>query len=219
MLLVTCLVGFTLPLRVSSLAQSNNANAIRTLVGRLFESYQQKDIDKLISFWSEKSPFLAENKKLLQQELAAYEKIALKGFAIRQMKIDGEITTLQVVAEMALTRANMVKAIEKIEKKNRTIQLVTEGRSWKVWKFILSEEELATAIIGAKTEEERRALMEKNPELITSDLASASFVRFILPVPIKWITNARWRSISSHPNLPNRTAIKPYWHLYFCMRE
>ncbi len=171
MSLLSCLLCFDCALGLSSLAQSRDDEAILSLVGRLFESYQQEDLDKLTSLWSEKSSFLSENKKALREEFTAYEKIAVKSFDIRRMKIDGDKATLRVVSEMALTRANMVKAIEKIEKKTRTIELVNESGTWKVWKFIAGEEELAAAIIAAKTDEERKALLEREPELITSDLA------------------------------------------------
>jgi CHAT domain-containing protein len=176
LLLMTGLVCFDRTLSVFSLAQSNeanNADAIRIVVGRLFESYQQEDLDKLISLWSEKSPFLAANKTALQTELNAYLKIVVKGFDIGQMKIDGDKATLRVTAELALTRGKMVKATEKLEKQNRTIELVNEGGIWKVWKFIHSEEELASAIFAAKTEEEQKALMEKAPDLVNSELAYA----------------------------------------------
>jgi CHAT domain-containing protein/Tfp pilus assembly protein PilF len=173
MLLLSWLLCFDHSLGVSSLAQSKDDDAIRSLVGKLFESYQQKDIDGLISLWSEISPFLADNKKGLQGDFTAYERIAVNGFDIRQMKIDGDKSTLRVVAEMVLTRAKMVKATERVEKKNRTIELVKQGGIWKVWKFTISEEELAAAIIAANDEEERKALMKREPELITSDLAVA----------------------------------------------
>jgi CHAT domain-containing protein len=173
MLLSASLLCFSPSPGSTSLAQSNDIEAIRNLVGRLFESYQQKDLGKMISHWSEKSPFLSENKKSLQGEFARYEKIAVKGFDFRNMQIDGDKATVRVVVDMALTRAHMVKATEKLAKKNRTMELVMEGGTWKVWKFVPSEEELAAAIIAAKTEEERNALMERESELITSDLAAA----------------------------------------------
>jgi CHAT domain-containing protein len=173
MLLSTCLVCVDHPMGITSLAQSNDANAIRILVQRLLESYQQKDLEKLHSLWSQRSTFLAENKKILQEEFAAYEKIAVKAFDIHQIKIDGDRATLRLVAEMTLIRANMAKVTEMTGKKNRTIELINEGGDWKAWKFIASEEELASAIIAAKTEGERKGLIEKEPELITSDLAYA----------------------------------------------
>jgi CHAT domain-containing protein len=169
-LFLTSVVRFDQPLVVTALAQTNEADPIRLLVEGLFEAYQHKDIDKIISNWSEKSPFLAESKKKLQGEFSAYEKIVVKSFDIRQSKIDYDKASLRVVAEMALVRAKTVKPVEKIEEKNRTIDLVNEGGSWKIWKFIASEEELAAAILAAKTEEERKNLMEKEPKLITCDL-------------------------------------------------
>jgi CHAT domain-containing protein/Tfp pilus assembly protein PilF len=178
------------PLGVYSLAQSNDGDAIRTLVQRLLESYQRKDLESLISLSSQKSPLLAENKKIFQGEFAAYKKIIVKGFNISQMKIDGKIATLRVAAEMALTRANMVKATEKIGKKNRTIQLINDGGVWKLWKFIPSEEELAAAIIAAKTDDEQKALMDSEPELITSDLALA-LIRQNYPTSVDQGTHQR----------------------------
>jgi tetratricopeptide (TPR) repeat protein len=171
-LLMVCFLCVARPLGVSSLAQSNDVDAIRGLVQKLFESYQKKDLDKLISHWSEKSSFLAENKNTLQSEFSAYEKIVVENFDIRQTKIEGDKATLRVVAEMALTRARMAKPTEKRERKNRTIELVNEGGVWKIWKLIASEETLAVAIIAANTEEERQFLVEKEPELITSELAT-----------------------------------------------
>jgi CHAT domain-containing protein len=173
MLLLTCLVCFGHPMHLSSLAQSNDDEAIRKLVGRIFELHQRKDIDELLALWSKKSPFLAENKKSLQDVFEAYEKIAVKGFGIRQMKTEGEQLVLRVTAEMALTRASMEKPTERIEKKNRTIRFVNENGIWKVWRFNPSEEDLAMAIIEAKTKQEQTALIEKEPELATSDLANA----------------------------------------------
>jgi CHAT domain-containing protein len=171
-LLLTCLLCFDRLVGVSSLAQSNDADATRLLVGRLLDLYQQKDLDKLPSLWSNKSPFLAENKKALQLEFTAYEKVVVMGSDIRKMQLDDDKATLRVVAEMAITRSYMVKPSEQLEKKTRTIELIKEGGIWKVWKVIASETELAAAIIAAKTEEERKALMEKEPELITPDLAA-----------------------------------------------
>jgi CHAT domain-containing protein/tetratricopeptide (TPR) repeat protein len=176
-LLLTCLICFNSPLRLSSLAQSNDDEAIRKLVERIFELHQQKDIDKLLALWSTKSPFLAENKKGLKRLFDLYEKIGVKGFAILQRRIEGEQLVLRVVAEMALTRAKVERPTERIEKKNRTIRLVKENGIWKVWKFAPSEDELAMAIIAAKTEEEQKALMEKELEFRNSDLAFALIIQ------------------------------------------
>src|SRR5262249_34656234 len=114
MLLLTCFVCFGRFPYLSSLAQSNEDPAIHSLVQRFFELYQQKDIDKLISLWSEKSPSLAENKTSLAKEFTDYEKIVVKGFEIRQMKIDGDKASTRVAVDMVLTRAKMDKPTESL---------------------------------------------------------------------------------------------------------
>jgi CHAT domain-containing protein/TPR repeat protein len=170
-LLLICLVCINLLLGVSSLAQSDDDTEIKVLVEKLFELYQRKDLDGMISLWSEQSPFTAKDKQGQEREFAAYEKIAVGRIDIRQKKIDGDKATLRVAIEIAATRAKLIKATEKLEKKNRTIALVKEGSTWKIWKYNPSELELVAAIMSAKSEEERNALLEKEPELITSDLA------------------------------------------------
>ena len=100
-LLLACVLWFDHPQRVFSQTQSNDTEAIRALVGKMFELYQQKELDKLIALWSEKSSFLADNKKALQRDFAAYEKIAMKGFDISQLEIDGDRVTMRVLAEVA----------------------------------------------------------------------------------------------------------------------
>jgi CHAT domain-containing protein len=177
LLFLTFLICFNNPLRLSSRAQSNDDEAISKLVRKIFELHHQKDIDKLLALWSDKSPFLTGNKRGLQGVFNSYEKIVVKGFEIRKVQIDGDKATLRVSVDLALTRARVNKPTEMIEKKNRTIQLVNEHGIWKVWSFIPSEEELAMAIITAKTEEEQKALMEKEPELVNIELAKA-FIRW-----------------------------------------
>jgi CHAT domain-containing protein/Tfp pilus assembly protein PilF len=171
MLILVCLLFADRQPGIFSLAQSNDDDAIRNLVGRFFELYQRKDLDGLLSLWSEKSPFLVENKKSQQRELDGYEKITIRGFELRQKKIEGDKATLRVLAEMTVIRTLMAEPTEMPEKKNPIIELVKEGGNWKIWKYLPGEVELAAAIMSAKTEEERKTLMEKEPELITSDLA------------------------------------------------
>jgi hypothetical protein len=173
MLLFTGIVCSSHFSAASFLAQSNDENVIRTLVESLLELYQHKDLNKLISLWSDKSPFLGLNKRTLQNEFTANDKIALKKIEIRKIGIEGDQAILRVTADLVLSKTKAVGAVEKVERKNRTLHLVNENGTWKVWKFVSSEEELAKAIIAAKTDEERNSLIEKEPDLVESDLADA----------------------------------------------
>jgi CHAT domain-containing protein len=180
-LLSSSLVYFVGSVSIPSLAQSNDADAIRNQVGSLFKLYQQKELDQLLSLFSKKSPYRADNKKILQSEFTLNTKIVVKGFDIHKMEIEGEQAILRVVVDMAITRADMVTAVEKLEKQNWIIRLVNEAGDWKAFKFMRSEEELTEAIIKADTEEERNALLENEPELITSYLVSSLIRQNYLP--------------------------------------
>src|SRR5262249_29817222 len=113
------------------------------------------------------------NKQTLIKEFTANEKIVLKRFNIYKMQAKGEQTTVRVTADLAMIKTRKSGATERVEKKNWTAHLVNEAGIWRVWDFISSEEELATAIIAAKTDEERKTLIEKEPALLTPDLAAA----------------------------------------------
>src|SRR5262249_57605253 len=128
------------------------------------ELYQQKDLEGLLLLWSEKSPFLAQNKLSLERDFTTNEKIDLKGFEIRKMRIEGEEATLRVAAILAAIRAKSEDTVEKIEKKNRTIQLKNEGGIWKVWKFTSSEEEMAEALVKADSKAGRARLLAQAKE-------------------------------------------------------
>src|SRR5262249_40966136 len=97
----------------------------------------------------------------------------LKSFEIRKMRIEGEEATLRVAAIQAVIKAKPGDFVEKIEKKNWTIQLKNEGGIWKVWKFTSSEEELAEVLVKANSKAERARLLAEEKELLTIELGQA----------------------------------------------
>src|SRR5262245_2252596 len=111
-----CLVCSGQPLTETTQSLANDEPAIRALVGRLFELYERKNLSQLMALWSDKSPFLAESKNTFRGVFNAYEKIASRNFEIRLIKVDGEQTTLRVMAETVTIRAYLIKPFERIEK-------------------------------------------------------------------------------------------------------
>src|SRR5262249_50260117 len=112
-------------------------------------------------------------KQSLQGEFSSRERIALKGFEIHKMRVDGEQATLRVVADLAVARADIEKAAEKIEKKNWTVQLVKEGGGWKVWRCAYAAEDLAVALVKANSKAEQARLLADEKELVTGELGTA----------------------------------------------
>ena len=153
-------------------AQSADEAALRALAEKFFVDYQRKDLDGLMLLWSERSPDSASNRQAFQQAFAASEKIELKSLVISRVALDGDKATVSVVAEVKATGASTNFA-----KMKRTLHYVKEGPHWRVWSYVSGEEELAAALVAAKTDEERKQLIEQGRELITIDLRRALLKR------------------------------------------
>src|SRR5262245_5844236 len=77
--------------------QSGDEAVLRSLTERFFAAHQKKDLDELISLWSEKSPELAATK----QSFAAHEKIELKSVSIGKVVVEGERARVRLVVEIS----------------------------------------------------------------------------------------------------------------------
>ena len=153
-------------------AQSADESALRALAEKFFAAYQRKDLDGLMLLWSERSPDSASNRQAFQQAFAASEKIELKSLVISRVALEGDKATVSVVAEVKAAGASANKPAG-FAKMNYALHCVKEGADWKVWMYVSGEEELAAALADAKTDEERKQLIEQGKELITIDLQRA----------------------------------------------
>src|ERR1700754_4819483 len=168
--LALCLASY-LPLAV--LAQSPDETAIRRLTERFFAAYQAKDLDGLMRLWSASSPNLADSKQNFQQSLAAVDKVELANLSIHRLTVDGDKATVRLTVEITAVEAKTGKAAEGFGKLSRTLYYVKEGGEWKLWRYASSEEELAAALAAAKTEEDRKALLASEKELLSIGLQRA----------------------------------------------
>jgi tetratricopeptide (TPR) repeat protein len=148
-------------------AQNGAEEEIRALIERYSAAYENKDLAGLTSLWSERSPELAAAKQTFQQMLIANSRIQINSLAVRKVTLEGDKATARIILEMSAIDAKTGKPAEGFGKKNRTMQLVKESCVWRVWRDVSSIEELAAAISAAKTDEERKALLEAEKELIT----------------------------------------------------
>ena len=154
-------------------AQTVDETALRALTDGFFIAYQNEDMNGLKSLWSAKSPELDQFVRQAQQTFAAYEKIALKNLTVRKITVEGAKASLQVTVEMSALEAKTDKPAAGFGKMNRTFHFVKEEGEWKMARCVVSEEELASALVAAKTDEERNALLEAEKELQTIELRKA----------------------------------------------
>ena len=175
----SCLLALSLILTGPALAQSQSVpgssqssgeSAVRAVVENYFARYGAKDIDGMMSLWSEKSPDFASFKQNLQRLFAA-EDSSVSDPAISRVKVESEKASLRAMAN--LTAVNLKSKQKREQRIVRNFAFVREGEQWKVWRSVPAEDDLAAALVKARTEAERTELMAEEKELVTGDLARA----------------------------------------------
>jgi CHAT domain-containing protein/Tfp pilus assembly protein PilF len=146
--------------------QSTDEAQLRTLMTTFFAAYQRKDLDGLMSLWSESSPDVASSKQTLRQIFDATEKIELKTPEVRRVSLVGNraVVTVTVEGSSVSTSAGTV------ERMSRTVRfiIVKDMAGWKVWSYLWGKVELASALADAETDDEQKRLLEK--EVVTVEL-------------------------------------------------
>jgi CHAT domain-containing protein/Tfp pilus assembly protein PilF len=160
---------------VSAYEQTTDETALHKLTEKFFAAFQKQDIDALMSLWSEKSPDHATSKLNFQLSFAA-NKIEIKSTTLGKLTLDGDKAILQVLMDSEAIDIKTGKPASGFGKLNRTLHFIKESGVWKVWRYISPEEELASTIAAAKTEEEGKTLLEANKELQTIELQRALIV-------------------------------------------
>ena len=168
--ILLCSIGY-MPVVIH--AQSDGEAEVRTLIEEYFAAYERKDLNGLMALWSEKSPELASGRQSFQQTFATHTTVEMKRVAVRNITLTGDKALARVVIEINALDAKAGKRAKELVKKYRTLHLVNEANVWRVWRDVSSEEELAAAISAAKTDEERKVLLEADKELVTVELRKA----------------------------------------------
>lgn len=157
-------------IRLPALAQSDDEAKLRSITERFFVAYQKKDITSLMTLWSANSPEYATTKVSFEQTFAGIEEIEMKSLSIGKVSSGGDRASVRVVVELKATDAKSAKTATEIRKQNKTLHFVREKDGWKVWRYVSSEEELTASLAAAKSEEDRKKLLEAEKELMTIEL-------------------------------------------------
>ena len=171
-----CLLALSLilispaPAQSQTVPNSPDESAVRATVEKYVALYGAKDVDGVISLWSEKSPDYASLKQNLQQQFAT-EDFSFGDTVISRVKVETEKASLRVAAN--LTAMNLKSNQKREQGMVRNFAFVKEGGQWKVWRSALAEDDLAEALVKARTEAERTQLLAEEKELVTVELARA----------------------------------------------
>jgi CHAT domain-containing protein/tetratricopeptide (TPR) repeat protein len=164
------LLLLTLLFDSQSLAQSSDEAAIRKLAQSYFAAYARKDLDTLTQMWSDKSPDLAQTKARLKEFFSLNNQIETRNLSLSRFNIEGDHASALAQVEVSAIDVKTGKPSAGSGKMNRAISFAREASQWKVWRDAPAEEDLASALIAAKTDGERSALLEKGKDLQTAEL-------------------------------------------------
>ena len=155
------------------LAQNADETTLRGLVEQFFAAYAKEDLDGFMALWSPKSPDYAARKQTMQQ-LFAQANYTFAHLTLSRIKVDREKVILRAAVDMTSqpqpTSTNLQSTTQRLI---RNFAFVKEEGTWKVWRYSPAADDLAAALVGAKTEEERKALLAEEKELVTPELQRA----------------------------------------------
>jgi CHAT domain-containing protein/Tfp pilus assembly protein PilF len=158
----------------AALAQTPDDTALVRSVARTFvEAYQRKDVDGLGKLWSsktaERETFIAD----FRQAVSLVGSIETKSLELRRANVEGTSGIVRIRIDMQATDLKSGQPATGFGLQNRTLRLIKEDGQWKVSQYEVSERELATKLLSAKTESDQNGLLEAEPDLITVELVQA----------------------------------------------
>ena len=152
-------------------------SVLRELTRNFFEGFQEKNVEKVVSLWSAKSPELANFTAELKKLFARVDAIQLKSLEVRRVTVQSAESEVRVTVDSQSTELKTGQPAAGFGRANRTLRFMKEEGRWKLWKYTSTEDELAAALLSAATEQDRLALLESERELQNVSLLRTLQVR------------------------------------------
>ncbi|MGE0132546.1 MAG: CHAT domain-containing protein [Blastocatellales bacterium] len=169
-----CVFGFAQEQSQHSPLSADDQAALQKLAEDFYAAYTQEDMARFIALWSRQSPEREAARARMQQQFDNYEQIAMRRLEVRRAGRVGERARLLLAVEMSAIETKTKRPAAGFGKLLRVMECAREEGLWRVWRFASATDDLATALAGMKTDEERqRALTEAEPELLNNDLTQA----------------------------------------------
>jgi CHAT domain-containing protein len=146
---------------------------LRAFVEQYYTAYARKDVEAAVNRWSPQSPDLASHREALQRFFAANDKITVSNVEIKDPRFEGNRARFRVLLEMNATDSKSGKPTPDLGKMVRNFECVREADAWKLWHEGDALQELASTLVTAASEQERNALLEREKELVSPNLANA----------------------------------------------
>lgn len=143
---------------------------LRVIIQDYFAAYAARDATKLLTFWSEKAPEREARRAEVERQFAAVRSFELKALSVGSLSVEGVTARARVRVELSGADAKTGAAAAGVGAQERALAFVKEAAAWKVWRDAGAEDELASALLAAKDERARAALLASEPSLKAADL-------------------------------------------------
>src|SRR5205823_9718312 len=146
-----------------SAGDASDRTAVETVVRRFYTAYAAGDLAAVLATWEPAAPALAA----FREETAGILRtrcMTLHALTIEPVVIAGEHAT--AAAHVVLSKSGRTMS-ERFDPHSATLQLVRKGGEWRVTEWTLREEELAGRLAAARSDAEREALLQAEPQLLT----------------------------------------------------
>jgi CHAT domain-containing protein len=153
--------------------QAGDASVLRELVEQFFTAYAGKDLDGLSRLWSTHAPGLLARKQVTQDLFAIHQEITISKQTFDKVSISADRANLRVNFEMSAVETKTGKQSTRFGRMTRVFHTVRDEGVWKIWRELSAEEELAEALVEAKSDAERAALLAADTELLTPRLRNS----------------------------------------------
>ena len=104
----------------ANLAQTADEPALRSLVEKFFVSFQNEELDSLMSLWSPQSPDRQTSRQSFQGIFTRVDKIQIKNLTISRLTLDAGRASVRVACEMTAVDAKTGTPAAGFGRVNRT---------------------------------------------------------------------------------------------------
>lgn len=147
-----------------TVAQSDE-EVLRTIVGKYFDAFAHKDWPAMQAIWHSDSPGRGQRFEVFQGQYENSE-LSFADLVISRIKVEGNTGSLRVSARRRVRSGN-VNSLTDIRVE---MAFVKDKGEWKLWSEVSPISALLNALTEAKTDEERRRLLDQEGDLIGREL-------------------------------------------------
>ncbi|RPJ78343.1 MAG: hypothetical protein EHM13_14765, partial [Acidobacteria bacterium] len=147
-----------------------DAAAMRAIVDQYFAAYAKEDLEAFRSVWHSASPDVNVKKALATSQFFV-QNFRFSGIGVSRWTVspDGPVARVVVNARVTDTKRKQTEAVTWL----RDITFRQDEGAWRIWRETSPVDELAAALEKAPAQEDRMALLEKEPDLVTESLRAA----------------------------------------------